>query len=123
MEIDTDNRKLLAFAYLVLFAWACLVSILGVIIFGSLFGDNETLGKTVVILFGLQVVLSFTIFLFARKLRCEYCRKHLFTSRHTNIHPKAVKFSVLSYWASSVINTIKNHETICIHCGGEHTSG
>lgn len=69
-----------------------------------------------VALFGVVGAGAMYLF-FAFTLRCENCDKRLLLDHNEAKHPTAKKKRGLDYWASAVIDMLRNRQLTCMHCG------
>jgi hypothetical protein len=104
-------------AWAAILAWVFLgVLFLGIVPYKLGVFTSELTTATPILLFGGLAFSSIYVIL-ALTLRCPSCEKHFLVERRGQKHSSARKISIISYWATTVLDVIRKNRFTCMYCG------
>jgi hypothetical protein len=69
--------------------------------------------------FAIFVVSGFVHVAMSFRHKCPSCGKHPTIQGFKPPHPNSIGQSKASGWAGAVVNILRRHRLVCIHCGAE----
>lgn len=114
------GKSIYLVSILVVFAWVGLIVMFLAIIIGVI----GYAGNIEVVVFGaLFFVAGIGVLATAAgsTIRCKKCGTRLFQQKIGPKHKNSVKYPMLDYWASMVVDCLRNNKITCMNCGTSYS--
>ena len=115
-----NSKSIYLVSVLVALSWAGLFVLLGSIVCGvtGCSDNSEEIFLGALFFIAGLVLVSTAI---GTSIRCDKCGERLFRQKIGPKHENAVRYPLLDYWSSMIVDCLRNNKITCMNCGTSYS--